>query len=180
MKIKKCIYLIGFMASGKSTVGKLLADSLGFLFMDIDSIIEKKEGAPIFELFQQKGEKYFRESESSELKDLVPDDNTEGMVISTGGGLPCNPENLAFMKGHGILVYLKTGIDDIIQRIGDISKRPVFQGLMQNGKLRKSVERLLTEREKYYNQADIIVANSNKVKPETAAEQIMKKIQTLK
>jgi shikimate kinase len=176
MKNKHCIYLIGFMASGKSTVGKLLSTALGFLFIDIDSVIEQKEGMKISEIFHLKGEGYFREVETSQLERLTTQYSGQGVVLATGGGLPCNTKNLQFMQKHGILVYLKTSVDDIMRRIGEGSTRPVFKQL---GKSKEEVETLLKERETYYNQADLIEINTNNTTPEEVAEKIKKNLETL-
>jgi shikimate kinase len=169
MKNKRCIYLIGFMASGKSTVGRLLAEKLGFLFRDIDEIIEGKEGIPIWEIFETKGEPYFREMEKRLMMELTQSIKDRGTVIATGGGLPCNQ-----------VVYLKLGVNNIILRIGSSNRRPVFQRLRQSGTLRESVETLLTSRENYYNRADLTVMNSNDTDIERVVEEIIKNIKLMK
>jgi shikimate kinase len=180
MKNKRCIYLIGFMASGKSTVGRRLAEKLGLLFRDIDEIIESKEGIPIWKIFETKGESYFREMEKRLMRELTQSTKDRGTVIATGGGLPCNQDNLQFMKDHGLVVYLKLGVNDIILRIGSSRSRPVFHQLRQSGTLRESVETLLTSRENYYNQADLTVMNNNDTDIESVVEGIIKNIKLMK
>ena len=128
------------------------------------------------EIFQKKGEKYFRGVETRELKKLHVDTYIPGIVMAIGGGLPCNSRNLSFMKEHGIIVYLKVSIDDIIQRIGKNSSRPIFQNLRQKGNLNQNIENLLKQREKYYNQADITLSSSNIIKPENIASFLGKKL----
>jgi shikimate kinase len=103
-----------------------------------------------------------------------------GTVIATGGGLPCNQDNLRFMKDHGLVVYLKLGVNNIILRIGSSNRRPVFQRLRQSGTLRESVETLLTSRENYYNRADLTVMNSNDTDIERVVEEIIKNIKLMK
>jgi shikimate kinase len=178
MKTATLIYLIGFMASGKSQVGKLLAERLHYCFQDIDVNIEKTQGMPIRKIFEEKGESYFRKLERRELRRLTQLHTQRGSVIATGGGLPCDPENLSFMKAHGVLVYLKSEITDILKRIGRTETRPVFQRLAACGDLRENVTTLLKEREHYYTQADLTVPNSNDVKLEEVAERIIHGLKT--
>ncbi|KPJ85951.1 MAG: hypothetical protein AMS17_13775 [Spirochaetes bacterium DG_61] len=176
MKKETLIYLIGFMASGKSTIGRSLADKLGFFFIDIDDVIESEEGVPIWKIFENKGEPYFRELEKLKLRTLTEQAPERGLVMATGGGLPCNPDTLSYMKKNGRVVYLKAEIGDIIGRIGEGEARPVFQKLGRQGDLRKNVERLLKERELYYAQADVTVLNISGKDPDEVTEDIIKAV----
>jgi shikimate kinase len=179
MKKEKLIYLVGFMASGKSTVGRILANKIGFPFIDIDDVIESRERLPIWRIFEMKGEPYFRELETRELITLTEQALKEGLVIATGGGLPCNPGTLSYMKSHGRVVYLKAGVDEIIERTGEGETRPVFQRLGRHGDIRENVERLLRERELYYLQADITVPNSSGRDPDDVSEDIIKALKSI-
>jgi shikimate kinase (EC 2.7.1.71) len=97
------IFLVGFMCSGKSTVGKLLADKLGYTFWDIDQVIEEREGKSIEEIFKSKGEEYFRSLERKVLEEFL---GKERIVVSTGGGLGANPTAMEKMKSAGLVVWL--------------------------------------------------------------------------
>ena len=99
----KNIYLVGFMGSGKSTVGKILAEKLNMNFVDTDKLIEEKEGMKIKDIFEQKGESYFRELERKQIEAVV---KQEGLVVSTGGGLGANLDNMNLMKKTEMLCGL--------------------------------------------------------------------------
>ena len=108
--------MIGFMGSGKSTVGKRLAANLKWSFIDLDERIETETGMKISSIFSEKGELHFRHIESKVLRDLKNEENT---IISTGGGTPCFNENMDFMTRTGLTVYLK------------MSERMNFKGLLR-------------------------------------------------
>ena len=148
----KNIYLIGFMGSGKSTVGKKLAERLGYNFIDTDEEIEKETGMKIKDIFKNFGEKYFRDLEKKKIQELAKKNN---LVVSTGGGLPENEENIEIMKSSGIVVWLKIDFDTFIERVKGDENRPLLKE-----DINKLKERFLN-REKYYSQADIVVINDN-------------------
>ncbi len=162
------------MASGKSTIGRLLAKKLCYSYIDTDKIIERLEGIPIHEIFNLKGEVYFRELEKTVLRDITEDCKNQGLVISTGGGMPCNIENLNFMRENGTTIYLKASIEDIMKRIINIKTRPILYKMESDGDIKGGVKILLNQRERYYNQADITVVNNSKTKPYTIVEHIIK------
>lgn len=99
---KKIYYLTGFMAAGKSTIGPILANSLGWNFFDLDKEVEKKEGIKIVDLFKQKGEEYFRKLETEILKELSG--NNE-VIISLGGGAIASEENFNIIKSSGKIIF---------------------------------------------------------------------------
>lgn len=140
------IVLIGFMASGKTSVGKLLAERLGYKFLDTDSLIENKAGAPISLIFESKGEEYFRDMESGILQDILSD--TKDGVISTGGGLPMGPKNRDALKKLGKIVYLKGSQETLVQRLSKDTTRPLLKGEDIN----KRVAQLLKERSHIYEE----------------------------
>jgi shikimate kinase len=162
-----CVFLIGFMASGKTTVGRALSNLLHASFTDTDSVVEEREGMPIHEIFQHRGERYFRQLESRVLRELTGACGSGHSVIAGGGGLPCTDENISFMNEGGITVYLETAVGDILARVTNLQERPVFQ---REG--RAGVEKLLRERERYYRQAQIVVKNGNDKPPSAVAEEI--------
>jgi len=148
------VYIIGFMGCGKSTAGKKLASLLGWSFVDLDRKIEKHTGKTIPELFSEYGEDYFRKVETEVLKSHKSQAN---VVISTGGGSPCYDDNMDFMLETGVTVYLKLTPDQLKTRLAKSkTDRPLIMGLSKDGLL-SFIEEKLTNREKWYNQAQIII-----------------------
>ncbi|MGQ9616181.1 MAG: shikimate kinase [Spirochaetota bacterium] len=178
--LKRCIFITGFMASGKSTIGKLLASRLGIPFIDTDEIIEKNAGMTIREIFANMGESYFRKLESDLLRELARTCSRCARVIAAGGGMPCNGENLRLMRECGTIVYLETSIDDIISRIKNSSERPVYRRIEEYGNLRDGIEELLRKREQFYRQAHIIVENPNGQAPENTVSNIIQALPSKK
>ena len=115
------IFLCGFMGCGKSTVGKILARMLKTQCLDLDDYIEKKEGMTIPEIFEQKGEPYFRSAETQALKDL----SSKLMVVATGGGALLSEENAAVAKAAGLVVFIDTPFEVCYERIKDDPHRPI-------------------------------------------------------
>jgi shikimate kinase len=156
MKTKKNIILIGLMGAGKTTIGRLLASKLQYNFIDIDDLIEEKEKITISEIFASKGEPYFRELETSILKEYC---TKNGQVISTGGGAPQKPENLKLMKNSGTIIYLYAPSDILYKRLlNEIDKRPMLH--KENPKQR--LQELLDKREPFYNMADYKIDTTHK------------------
>jgi shikimate kinase len=150
----KIIYIIGFMGSGKSTIGKRLASRLGWSFVDLDDLIEEKTGLKITEIFSQNGEKYFRNVESEVLRSLNNSNNT---VVSTGGGTPCSGGNMDYMLGSGLTVYLKLSPGELKSRLsGSNDERPLIKDL-NNDELLSFIEEKLGSRESCYNRAEVVV-----------------------
>jgi shikimate kinase len=149
------IILIGFMGCGKSYIGKKLADQMGYTFLDLDTVIEEKEGSTIAQLFDNKGETYFRKIESDCLKSLSALDN---VVIATGGGAPCFHDNMAWMNANGTTVYLKTHIPLLAKRLkNEINHRPLLRGKSYR-ELVDFIKTRVREREaRYYKYAHITV-----------------------
>jgi shikimate kinase len=159
------IALIGFMGTGKSTVGQIVASMLNFEFVDTDVMIEGMAGKRISDIFSSDGEERFREYERQvveELKDL------NASVIATGGGLVTRPENLAGLKEHALVVCLWCSAETIFRRVGHQSHRPLL-------KVEKPLERirqLLNERSPAYRQADVLL-NSEFRKPREVATHVV-------
>ena len=141
---KKDTILIGFMGTGKSTIGKLLAKKQHRLFIDTDSYIESKEGRSISDIFEQKGEAYFRSLETKILKELK--EITHNAVIATGGGLPLRQENAELLSQMGEVIYLQTSANTILERLKGDTTRP----LLNTENPRERVEQLLGERDEKY------------------------------
>lgn len=152
------IFLIGFMGSGKSTTGKNLASFLKWSFIDLDERIEKLAGLTIPEIFSDKGEHCFRQIESEALLNMANESKT---VISTGGGTPCFEANLDFMLDNGLTVYLKLTPAQLKRRlINNSDERPLLKDIDKKG-LIDFITRKLSEREKWYNRAEIITDGFN-------------------
>lgn len=129
------IILIGFMGSGKTTVGKELAKALNFTFCDTDDMIEKETGELIKDIFAKKGEAYFRNLESKLINDLTGKVNH--IVLSVGGGLPIQPGNAIALKKLGTVIYLSTSKESIKKRLAGDKTRPLLQGPDASIKLTK-------------------------------------------
>lgn len=155
------VALIGFMGAGKTTVGHVLADLLEFEFLDTDRMIEQREGCRITELFAHQGEAYFRQRESELCGEL---EALRGKVIATGGGLAVNPDNLASLRRHALVVCLCASPETVFQRVRTQTHRPLLQTPDPLGRIRE----LLSERAPCYRKADILVGVDYRSAAETA------------
>ncbi len=142
--------LIGFMGTGKSSVGRLAAHELHFVYLDTDQVIEARAGKSIPAIFQQDGEPVFREWERRIVQELSHRHKT---VIATGGGLPTNEANLESLKIHSLVVCLWASAETIFERVGEHEHRPLLNEPDPLAKIRH----LLSVREPYYRQADVLV-----------------------
>ena len=146
----KNIFLTGFMGSGKSTVGKMLSDQLDCPFIDLDEIIVQSENRPIAEVFAVDGELYFRDCETAVLKELP---QHPARVYATGGGLVVRDENRQLLEKLGRVVYLKTSWPVLKQRLQQNVDRPLVNSAKDWG----NVESLLSQRQAFYERADIVI-----------------------
>jgi len=149
------IYLIGMMASGKSTVGKLLAESLEMDFVDMDEEIVSIEKMSVNKIFESKGEDYFRRVESTILKNLSKRNN---LVISTGGGAPIYHNGIDIMKESAKVIWLKVSKETIYKRLSSDTKRPLARKISKF-----QLAKMATTRNAVYKQADIRVWNRGAV-----------------
>ena len=144
------IYLIGFMGSGKTTIGKPLAAKLGYQFIDQDDVIEKRYKMSISEVFATVGEPKFRETEREVLAELS---QLENAVIATGGGCPCFFNNMEFMNLHGLTIYLKGDPKTLVNRLKDShGTRPLIKDKNESELIQYVTEKL-TERDPFYSKA---------------------------
>jgi shikimate kinase len=151
------IFLIGFMGCGKTTLGRRLASRLGYVFMDLDHILEAQVGMTIAEYFSSFGEDAFRKLESDVLKQTPYPANT---VVSTGGGLPCFFDNMDWMNAHGKTVYIKLSPKTLAGRLeNEKDKRPVLHDHGED--LVAFIAGKLTERDKFYTRATVITDGLN-------------------
>ena len=147
------IFLIGFMGSGKTTLGRKLASRMGYEFIDLDHKLEQQVELSIAEYFSFFGEDAFRKLESQVLKKTIYPEN---VVISTGGGLPCYLDNMDWMKANGKVVYINLAPKTLADRLENgKEERPLLQD-KHGDELIAFIEQKLVEREPFYSQANII------------------------
>ena len=165
------IVLIGYMGSGKSTIGRLLANKLGLRFIDLDAEIEHDTGYTITETIFNKGELYFRKLERKKLEQLLADDS---FVLSTGGGTPCYYDNIDLINRSAVSVYLRYGVQDLYERLeGHTAERPLIAHL-EGEPLKEYIGKHLFERNMYYDRATIIMQASRR-----STEDILTELTTL-
>ena len=146
------IFLIGYMACGKTTFGRALARRSGMDFIDLDFYIEQRFRKSITQIFSEKGEEEFRRIESAMLREVG---EFENVIISCGGGTPCFHDNIGYMLGRGDVVWLQASVERIVERlIINSSRRPLMKGKSPD-ELREAVEAGLAAREQYYSRAGI-------------------------
>jgi shikimate kinase len=155
------IALTGFMAVGKTAVGKTLARKLKRRFVDLDNVIEKAEGMKVHEIFDQKGEEYFRQREKEKLAEVL---ERHGQVIATGGGVVLDLDNVKLLRNKALLICLVASTDVLLKRAGHSGKRPLLKG--NNRKER--IEEILRQRESQYAEADACVETSDLTVDEVA------------
>lgn len=153
------IFLIGLPGSGKTTLGKQLAEKLKFAFIDLDSEIEKEEGKTVQEIFAETTENYFRELEAKKLKSLC--EEKMDFVLATGGGTPSFFDNMALMNQSGQTIFLDASTPEIIARLSktDLATRPLFSKLNPE-QLRNKIDSLRSLRISFYNQAGMVISSN--------------------
>lgn len=148
------IFLIGFMGSGKSTLGMKLARQIGYRFIDMDQLIEETAEMSVPEIFNEHGEEVFRKWERDILFELC---RREKLVIATGGGSPCHSQLMDTMKSNGTTIYIQLSPESLKDRlIHSRTERPLIKGKSEP-ELLDYITGLLEKREKFYGQADFIV-----------------------
>lgn len=153
----KNIVFIGFMCSGKSTIGRILAKEIGFEFIDTDQWISQKMNLTVGEIFEAKGEDYFRKLETKTVKYFS--ENLNNTVLSTGGGLSIREENIPYLKEIGTVVYLKVSKDTVLERLNPNIDRP----LLAVDNKEEIIENLLARRNPLYEKvADVTIDTNNK------------------
>lgn len=167
----KKILLCGYMASGKTTIARLLAKASGIPYKDLDEIIEKKAGKSISDIFEQDGEIKFRRMEHEALAALLSDDSA--FILSLGGGTPCYANNHLFLQQEDVIsVYLKASIGELLKRIKEQDiKRPLLDNLSP-GEQEEFVAKHLFDRSYFYHHAKHVVAVDGKT-PEDVVNEVM-------
>ena len=160
------------MGSGKSSVGKVLAEKLKVDFLDFDRYIENETGKTIEDIFDTQGEEKFREIEHEYLKKIL---HKENIVVSLGGGTPCFHNNIELINKSGTSVYLKMDVESLVKRLFKArNKRPLIRGLNET-ELQYFIEANLDKRRAIYEQANFTV-NASGLTVEEVSEDIRKKI----
>ncbi len=150
LKLKRTpgLYLVGFMCSGKSTVGKALAEQLGWCFVDVDQEIEANEGRRIREIFVEQGEAKFRDIEARTLRQHVTKvESGEPCVFALGGGTFVQPRNWDLIENNGVTIWLDCSLEIVLERLGDDASRPLAAD-------REGLAQLYGDRRPLYGRAD--------------------------
>ena len=156
------VVLMGYMASGKSTIGQVLAHKLQFDFIDLDQYIEGIERRAIEDIFKDSGEIYFRKNETLHLKQIL--ESKDNLVLSLGGGTPCYGQNLELIlsSDHVISIYLKVAIHTLVERLkNEPNKRPLIAHLNTDEELLEFIGKHLFERAQYYSQATFTINSTH-------------------
>lgn len=163
------IVLVGYMGSGKSTIGKEISKIVGISFYDLDEVIEKKEQKSIKNIFETKGEIYFRKIEHEILNDFL--ESNDSFILALGGGTPCYANNHVFLQNKDISsFYLKMSVEALVSRLkNEKEKRPIIANL-SNEDLDEFVRKHLFDRNYYYLQSKHIISTENKSVKEISDE----------
>lgn len=159
------IYLVGFMGTGKTVVGEILAKKMAKEFIEMDAVIEEKQGIEIVDIFAQQGEACFRSLEKILLGSLS---KREDLVVSCGGGLICDHENLKLLKETGVVFALTASVSTIYQRVKEHSHRPILN--VDNPQ--EKIKQLLERRAPFYDQARHSIDSDN-LSPEEITDKII-------
>lgn len=171
---KMNVVLIGYMASGKSSVGKILANKMKYEFIDLDDYIEKKEQKSVSNIFRLKGEIYFRRLEAQHLKSLL--ETKDNIVLSLGGGTPCYGNNMEVILSNpnSKSFYLQTSIPTLVERLkNEKSKRPLIAHIETDDLLTEFIGKHLFERSQFYSLAEGKIVTDNKTEANIVEELLL-------
>ncbi|HQR70544.1 MAG TPA: shikimate kinase [Burkholderiaceae bacterium] len=160
------IFLVGMMGAGKSTIGRLLADAIGFEFIDADRELEARSGVPVPTIFEIEGEAGFRRREAALLDELTLQ---PGVVLATGGGAVLEPLTRQRLRERGLVIYLRTSADEVHRRTRRDKNRP----LLRTGNPRERIEQLLTEREPLYEEVAHVTVQSAASNPKKLLQRLV-------
>lgn len=164
--IRRLILLLGFMGSGKTTVGRQLAQRLGWAFVDLDDEIERRQGRTIRQIFEESGEPHFRRAESALLEELLRRGQQESLVVALGGGTAAQPGSFELLRAHGaITVWLDCPLEELRRRCQGLTQRPLFKDAA-------SFRALFEQRLPFYQQSDFRV-EADRSDPERVVEDIL-------
>ncbi|MBT9585731.1 shikimate kinase [bacterium] len=164
---RRNVYLVGFMGTGKTTIGRELARLMGRKFIDVDQEIERRFTLTVAEIFASRGESVFRQAEEDVALELSAETNR---IVATGGGTILNPRIFDAFEGSGMLVCLYTQQQDLVDRLQRTDKRPLLKGQSEE-EVRLRVERLLEERQVVYNKVAVRI-DTTSLTPLSAARKI--------
>jgi len=164
------VFLIGPMGAGKSTIGRLLAKELKYPFKDSDREIEERTGADIPWIFDVEGEEGFRQREEAMIAELVHED---GIVLATGGGVVMRPANRAALKAGGLVVYLRTSVEQQLQRTANDRQRPLLQTADPEAVLRD----LMARRDPLYREIADLIIETDQRGPKVVVNAILARLQ---
>lgn len=168
---KKNTVLIGFMGSGKTTVGEVLAQKLQLKVEDTDKLIEAQEGRSISDIFAKEGEGFFRELETGLLQEISAESKV--CILSVGGGTPVRPENRTLLKQCGMVIYLRVRPETVYDRVKHDTQRPLLQCDDPLGKIRE----LMAFREDAYSECADIIIDVDEMSVEMVVEEILTRLQ---
>lgn len=164
------VILTGFMGSGKSTVGPLVADRLGYRFIDLDERVAEVAARPVEALFEERGEGIFRALEAAVLSQVLAE---ESVVIATGGGALVSDGTLHMAKDGGVVVYLRVSTDVLVSRLEAPAGRPLLKDPegepLSGSRLAARIEQIMAPRRRFYEQADAIIEAEGMTPPDVAA-----------
>jgi shikimate kinase len=156
---KERVFLTGFMGSGKSSIGPILANTLGYAFADTDREIESRDGRSVTLIFREEGEERFRMMERGVVRDLCA---RRRIVVALGGGTLMDPVNSAALAEAGVIVYLQASAEQLFRRLQSKGDRPVLRGgdgeQLPPEQLRERIEQLVRDREPQYRRAHVVIA----------------------
>ncbi|MCF7569275.1 AAA family ATPase [Sabulilitoribacter arenilitoris] len=168
------IVLIGYMASGKTSIGKKLANKLGYNFIDLDDLIEENENLSVTDVFKSKGEIYFRKQEHVYLNKVL--NSKDNVVLSVGGGTPCYSNNMNVIVNDDNVksIYLKASITTLTEKLmRKKAKRPLIAHIETEDAMAEFIGKHLFERVQFYNQAEIQVSIDGKTKDDIVEDIIL-------
>ncbi len=163
------IVLVGFMGTGKTSAGQILSQQTGMPLLDMDTVIEERAGKPISSIFADEGEAVFREKEHALAAELS---EPTGRIVSTGGGIVLNPDNIRLLAQGGLVVCLNASVDEILRRVGNDASRPLLQTVDK----RRKVTDLLAARAHLYASIPVQI-DTDGLSSQEVAQQILKRYQ---
>ena len=171
LKLEKNIFLVGFMGSGKTSLGRALSEILEIDFFDTDELITRMQKMSIADIFSRYGEKFFRDRES-EVLEFLGQKEPGTCIISTGGGAVMREKNWMAFNENGTVIYLDITVEEVYRRLKKTEDRPIIKPILKLENPLEKIEELLKERKPYYARADIIVDATGKSPQKIAAEVI--------
>lgn len=167
----KNISLIGFMGSGKSTIGEVLAKKLGFIFIDLDRIIELNEDKEVRDIFKIYGEKYFRDLETKVIEKIYKNKNC---VFACGGGVIKRKENMLIIRDSSVVIYLNISLENAFCRLKSVKDRPLID--VENRE--EAIEKMIKERDVLYRRYAHIIVNNDDNNPGRTSDEILARLKT--